>query len=239
MIPREFRTVLRSAAIALLMLLMGMGSPQCTQSEVPLGSPEDGFIDHYLIGEWQGAETDESDPSKGLTIEPDGETAVVFELDGPQQLRVYWENKEFVGYSTWLNGNKYLNLRMVDCHDCDEEERARLNNDTCPYQIIRYWTYMPKFVLAGEPDEDIAAIDKAVKANAGRLLFIGLMIPSFVEEQIAAAQIAGEESCETCFWKGVCLRASEDELRQFVKQHGLDLYAIDGPDVFVRAKKTR
>jgi hypothetical protein len=237
MVSSKFRTALRSAAIALLMLLMGMGSPQCTQSEIPLGSPQDGFVDHYLIGEWQGPNTDEPGPNGEFTIEADGETELVFALDGPQQLRVYWENKEFVGYSTWLNGNKYLNLRMVDCHDCDEEERTRLNNDTCPYQIVRYWTYMPKFLLANEPDEDIAAIDKAVKANAGRMLFIGLMLPRFVKEQIEAAQITGEESCETCFWKGACLRASGDELRQFVKEHDLDLYTIDEPGVYVRAEK--
>ena len=160
----------------------------------------------------------------------------MFELDGPQQLRVYWDSKEFLGYSTWLDGNKYLNLRMVDCHDCDEEEVARLKNDTCPYQIVRYWTYMPKFMFAGESDEDIAAINKAAKENAGKLLMIGLMIPSFVEEQIASGQIAGEECCDTCFWEGACLRASEDELRQFVKEHERDLYTTDEPAFYVRAK---
>lgn len=239
MIPNEFCAVLRSAVIVMLMLLMGAGSPQCSQSEIPLGSPEDGFVDYYLIGEWQEPITHESDPDGGLIIEPSGETGVVFELDGPQQLRVYWENKEFVGYSTWLNGNKYLNLRLVDCHNCDEEERTRLNNDTCPYQIVRYWTYMPKFMVADESDEDIVAINKATKANTGRLLLIGLMLPRLVEQQIESGQIAGVESCDTCFWKGACLRASEDELRRFVREHDSALYTTDEPAIFLRAKNVQ
>ena len=228
------RTVFQS--IVLCMLLMGMGSPTCTQSDIPLGGPEDGFVDYYLIGEWQRPKVGGEQADWWATIEPSGETEMVFDLDGPQQIRMTWNNKEFVGYSTWLKGNKYLNLRMVECLDCSNEKQELLKGDVCPYQILRYWTYVPELLLAYESDSKIAAIKKANKAALGRLLLVALMDPSFVKEQIAAGQVAGIEECDTCFWRGVCLRAAEDKLRRFVVEHESDIYLSDA-GLYIRANQ--
>jgi hypothetical protein len=203
------------------MLLTGMGSPTCTQSDIPLGGPEDGFVDHYLIGEWR----------TWRTAGGEGEKELVFELDGPLQIRLTYANKEFVGYSTWLNGNKYLNLRTVDCHDCSDEERDLLEGNVCPYQILRYWTYVPEFILTELSESESVAISKATR---GRILIIVLMNNDFVSEQIVAGRVAGVDRCEKCFWQGACLRAAEGELRRFVVEHEMDLYLNEDMGGYVR-----
>jgi hypothetical protein len=57
-----------------------------------------------------------------------------------------------------------------------------------------------------------------------------------MEEQIAAGQVAGVEECDTCFWRGICLRASEDKLRRFVVERESDLYLSDS-GFYVRANQ--
>jgi hypothetical protein len=207
------------------------GPPDCTQSTIPLSGNEDGFIDYYLLGEWQALDEAEDSKEGEIKLVAIGEQPVFrVEMYGQSHIRVTWEDKEFVGYSTLLDGNKYLNLRLVRCDGCDERTQAQLENTSCGYQVLKYLTYFPADMVRKHVSDDperlaeLESIAIATQSIVGRMLLISMMSDYFVSDEIEQGRIPGTVDCEDCFWSGACLSASGEELRKYVLDRNLELY---------------
>lgn len=226
-------TVLKILIVAAVALMLMGGEFACTQSERPLGSRDEGFIDYYLVGAWAEVKAEDDDWIDGVWIA--GELAYEAMALETGELRVVeYEDgaptKIYTGYSTLLDGRKFLNLRLVECPGCDEEKLAKLGVDDCPWRIVRYWTFLPDetadaLAASGEITREV--LDRKVGELRGRLLFYEFMDDDFVADAIRGQRIAGDADCKNCVQGGACLRASVEALRDFIRREGPELFFED------------
>lgn len=209
-------------------MLTGMTGPSCTQSEHPLSSPEDGFVDPYLVGTWYSAWISE----EGLL---DAETVfAIVEITADGEMRVvdYEADNDapdiYRAWSTRLGADKYLNLQLIECPGCDEDGQRAVESGRCAYIIFRYFTYLPTDVLEEEfSDEELRLIQTPFDAMRGDLALYQYMDNSVVKDAIEAGEVEGEAECEDCVRTGACLAADERELRQFVAPRADELFISD------------
>lgn len=207
----------------------------CTQSETPLTSRENGFVDFYLLGKWHDLDLND----QGQLVP--GDLAYDISLTDSGDLRAiqYGENDtdyhEFSAYSSRLNGKKYLNARLVACSGCSEKERANLAANYCPYQIVQYATFLPRKLstyVADEVGDEVAnALIKLSTASRGQMAFMASMNSDFIEAAISDEAIAGDSKEDDA----PCITSREDVLRQFLLQHDLDVYPTDEWGILIRA----
>jgi hypothetical protein len=211
--------------LAAILALTGMDGG-CTQSELPLSSRDDGFADHYLVGTWHELEISEDGVFNSARLI----YRVEFGDSGNLRITSYGDDAAlgvYSGYSTRLGADKYLNARQTECPGCDDEESAMLAVDDCPFNILRYQTYLPDRI-AREAANDSEEFRNTLVANAnglrGRLLFVDVMDDMVVDDAITAGKISGEANCEHCVGEGACIRAEQAALRGFVELGRDELY---------------
>lgn len=217
--------------MAVALLLMG-GEFSCTQSDRPLGPREEGFIDHYLIGTWAEIEIEGDSPEGEWRA---GERLYEARLLDTGLLRIVEfeegaPSKVYDGYTTMLDGRKFLNLKLVECPGCSEAKLAKLPIDDCPFVIVRYWTFLPDGVadaLVASNDIGRDVLDERTSSLRGRLLFYEYMDNDIVQEAIAAGRIGGDAECENCVEGGACLRDDPEALRKFIRRSGPELFYED------------
>lgn len=210
------------------MLSMGMEG-SCTHTKEPLSSIDDGFVDPYLIGNWRKIE-DETIPKLG---------ELVYEVSvDPANTVLRIKNRKFrggveiyEGYSTQLNGKKYLNLKLVECLECDDQQTEDGFSNGCPYYIIQYETYISQKTLSLLFDASETEAMKEVVAFfsgwRGRLLFTHDMSSHYIANAIREGVIPGELSCDDCDTLDVCITADSETLRSFVEDHEARVYEGD------------
>lgn len=217
------------AWLCMAALLSGMGG--CPQSEQPLSDREQGFVDPSIMGIWQSTQPEnwvQLFLGEGVTVEddvyearfdPSGELRVVqYDQDGKEKL-------VYTGYTSLLDGRRYLNLKISECPLC-EEALYELDEATCPYHILQYSTEMPP-PLAGRD------LGRAAEAP-GRKLFVGVMDGEFVVTAIEQGLIDSDPSCLVCVWDGPCISSDQDKLQEFVRTFDAELYPWDSWDVYVQ-----
>jgi len=206
----------------------------CTQSETPLTSRENGFVDLYLLGKWHDLEL--NDQEQLVT----GDLAYDISLADNGDLRVFQYGEkdtdyhEFSVYSSRLNGKKYINARLVACTGCSEQERGNLAANYCPYQIVQYATFLPRKLathVADEVGDEVAnALVELSTASRGQMIFMASMNSDFIKGAILDEAIAGDSNEDDA----PCITSREDVLQQFLLQHDLDIYPTDGWGVLIR-----
>ena len=209
----------------------------CTQSETPLSSREEGFVDYYLLGQWReyepsGGGFDAGSLAYSVSLDDSGDLRVVqFDDDGTVD-RVH------AVYSTRLDGRKYANVRVVDCPGCTAEEQARLAADNCPFMIVQYSTFLPESVATADYDGDdrslVDALAQQASASRGQFLFMVLMDSDFIEDAISSEIVSGAADCDTCLSEGPCLSTRGEELTRFLKGHDRDVFSPDSWSVLIR-----
>lgn len=216
--------------VCVSLLLMGMGV-RCTHTTEPLSTMNDGFVDPYLIGRWRALEMDEDERelyagNLAYEVLPNPTDTVV-------RIRRSFGSKGHVsvyeGYTTRLNGRKYLNARLVDCIGCDSAPRKDDFSSDCSYTIIEYATYVPNNFMSLMTTES-ELTEKEAKALfegwRGRLLFIQYMKNSFVVDAIREGTIEGELSCDDCDSPAACVTEDSEILQDFVRSHESDIYDL-------------
>jgi hypothetical protein len=225
--------------VCVALLLMGMGV-RCTHTTEPLSTMKDGFVDPYLIGRWRVLEMDEDErelyaDDLAYEVLPDPTDKVVRIRSFGSEGRV----SVYEGYTTRLNGRKYLNAWLVDCVGCDSAPLKDDFSSDCSYTIIEYATYVPNnFVSLMTTETDLTEKEaKALFAGwRGRLLFIQYMENSFVVDAIRAGTIEGELSCDDCDSPAACITEDSEILQDFIRSHGADIYAYPDMEfqIFIR-----
>ncbi len=217
--------------VCVALLLMGM-EVRCTHTTEPLSAMDEGFVDPYLIGRWQEFDMDEDerelhagDLAYEVLHNPADTVVRIRKFEAKGRVSVY------EGYTTRLNGRKYLNTRLVDCIGCDSAPPKDDFSSDCSYIIIEYATYVPKnFMSLMATDTDLT--EKEVKAFfaglRGRLLFIQYMENTFVVDAIREGTIEGELSCDDCDKPAACITEDSKVLQDFIRSHKADIDVFPG-----------
>ena len=203
-----------------------------TSSRLPLAELEVGFVDPAIMGTWGWFEDCAFIPN----MEPDaqglcyvfgfrarfGETAALELVD---------QHKVMTGYTSLLSGRRYLNLTLIDCADCSDEQRAEFTTGACPYTILQYSTeesprMAPDKVTTNA--EEIALFD-------GRYLSVANMDRDFLRDAIKRGLIDGNPACEACVWTdGPCITSERQAMQDFVRKYDAQLYPADNWRAYAR-----
>ena len=232
------RNISLTGCLTIAFLLMGMDGG-CTQSRAPLSPREDGFADLYLLGKWnvleinaQG-ELEAGDLAYDVSLTENGDLHILQYNDDDAIGVVY------SGFSTRLKSKNYLNVRIIGCPACDEEELAELALDSCPYQIAQYTTFLPRHLATFDAGQNKDAIvDNLIEqatALDGNLLFVGMMDDDFMSDAILDELIAGDTDCETCVYESACITSHGAALQHFLLERDLDIYRPVLSTWFIRA----
>lgn len=223
----------RLLKLGMLTVLFCSALTGCTQSETPLTSRNDGFVDFYLLGRWH--DLDLNDQGQLIT----GDLAYDISLADNGDLRVLQyagdeaEYHEYTAYSSRLDSNKYVNARLIDCTGCSEQERANIAAGHCPYQIAQYKTFLPRNLaahFANDAGEEVAnALIELSTTLRGSLVFMAGMHSDFIEGAIADESIAGDLNKDA-----PCISSRDDALRDFLLHHDRDIYPDGGWGVLIR-----
>ncbi len=213
--------------VCVALLLMGMGV-RCTHTTEPLSTMDDGFVDPYLIGKWRVLEMDEDerelyadDLAYEVLSNPTDTVVRIRSFGSKERVSIY------EGYTTRLNGRKYLNVRLVDCIGCDSAPRKDDFSSDCSYTIIEYATYVPSnfmSLLTTETDMTEKEANALFEGWRGRLLIIQYMKNSFVVDAIRERTIEGELSCDDCDSPAACITEDSETLQDFIRSHEADIY---------------
>ena len=241
-----------AAMCVALPILLGMEGGGCAGSTAPLTERKDGFVDPYLVGEWYEFEdqaTDSDDEKFSLDNFGPGELVYRVFVNGHGELRVqnYRDGalfEEFAAWSSLLRGDKYLNLLRLDCPGCDEEQRDRRARDVCPYQIVRYHTFIPdSWVDMAREDlrnEDIseAQLQAFFSRLHGNSVGVMSMDGAHVRRAMKAGEIEAFEYCENCKSLEVCVDVSAASLAEFVQHDRDELFDPDpwAGEIYLRAE---
>lgn len=234
------RNLSLTGCLTIAFLLMGMVGG-CTQSRTPLSPREDGFADLYLLGKWN--QLDINDQGK---LEA-GDLAYDVSLTENGNLHILqYEDDDTIGFvysgfSTRLKSKKYLNVRIIGCPACDEEQLAALALDSCPYQIVQYTTFFPRnlatFAASHNKEASVDNLIEQATALRGRLLFVGIMDDDFISDAILDELIAGDSFCETCVHESACITSHGVALQRFLLERDLDIYGPKLNPWFIRASE--
>lgn len=223
----EKHTLRMVPMVCVALLLMGM-EVRCTHTTEPLSTVDEGFVDPYLLGRWRALDMDVDEHELELDV---GDLAYeVLSNPADTVVRIRKFGKEgrvsiYEGYTTLLNGRKYLNTRLVDCIGCDSAPRKDDFSSDCSYTIIEYATYVPNnFMSLMTTETDLTEKEaKALFAGwRGRLLFIQYMENSFVVDAIREGTIEGELSCDDCDSPAACITEDSEILQDFIRSRKAD-----------------
>lgn len=181
---------------------MGLtGGHGCVFSKEPLNSQEDGFADHYLVGEWHQLRVAEDqsfnpgEPVYSVEITDLGDLEIIAFGD---------DDAEYVyrGYSSQLGANKYINLWLMECRRCDEDDLAGTAPSSCPVLIVRYRTYLSESVIseiAAELESDPATVRERLDPYRGELLNLSYLSSEYFDNNLGDHNIsvvdAGTDTC--------------------------------------------
>lgn len=218
--------------LCVALLLMGM-EVRCTHTTEPLSTVDEGFVDPYLIGRWREFEMDEDEDERELELSVGDLAYEVLHNSPDTVVRIREFGSEgrvtiYEGFTTLLNGRKYLNTRLVDCIGCDSAPWKDDFSSDCSNTIIEYATYVPNdFMSLITTETDLTEKEtKALFAGLrGRLLFIQYMKNSFVVDAIREGTIKGELSCDDCDKPAACITEDSKVLQDFIRSHKADVYA--------------
>lgn len=225
----------RAGWLVIALLLMGMDG--CPQSQVPLSARDEGFVDPSLIGTWQGTGAQDWVQlllGTGVTVEGSSRYAASFDESGGLKVVQYGDKGQaevvFSGFTSLLDGRRYLNLKTVECPQC-EEALYELDEETCPYLILQYATELPRRLAGSMAERD--------PEFEGRALFVGMMDEEFVVEAIDKGLIDSDPACLPCIWEGPCMTSEQEELQQFVSKHDTQLYPTINWEAYVEVPGVR
>ena len=215
----SLQLLLRIAAAAAV-VAVGLFAIVATTSKSPLGERDQGFVDPSIMGRW-------GEPP----WEQDGEVAEVgFEatFDAAGELRLVSdpeldEQEVYTGHTTLLDGRRYLNLKLIDCLGCAEDERSRIKANPCPYTIWQYATQLNPAVISSLNGHDADALSKF----DGRFLLLVYMDLDVIDNAIESGLLDGDMDCDACIDSDTCMTAEPTELQTFVRQNQEALFPPD------------
>lgn len=221
-------TVFTVCWLAIALLVMGMDG--CPQSQAPLSSREEGFVDPSITGIWQGTQAEnllQQILGEGVTL-ADNVYEARIDPSGGLKVRQYGTDGEvevvFSGYTSLLDGRRYLNLKISECPLC-EEAMYELDAPTCPYMIVQYAPELPRRLIG----TDVAKVPD----TDGRVLYVGMMDEDFVASAIDEGRLDSDPGCIACIWEGSCISSNQEELRRFVSRYDAELYPSINWDIYV------
>lgn len=213
--------------------LMAMDGPGCVMSERPLARGDG--IDERLLGEW----VVEGDPDAKLALRVglvDADTIEIRSIESDGSYIV------LTGYTSTIGEASYASLQFVDagCIDCSPAELAAIK--------AQFETDYAD-VIATDPANDCTHLIVRYALDAeGRLRHFG-MEPRRMLEVVESGELAGEgrrsggpappappAPDEADGFDYVCVTASADDLRSYVRDNGLAIFA-DESEVMVRRQR--
>ncbi len=214
-----------AAVIAVAVPLLGMDG--CAQSQYPLSSREEGFVDPYLLGDWYRGYVSESGHFRPEQLHLEIVTT-------GDEMRVRWHDEDqycdLTGYTTRFRDKKYANLRLVDCSYWTATEKTAKDFDACPYHLIQYKTFMPAGLAdyidesSRDPEVSKSTVITAAEAQRGRTLFYSFLWGDPLKRAIEAGELAGLAECEDCGSEGPCVQADAEDLQEFLFDRDAEMY---------------
>ena len=192
-----------------------------------MSTPEEGFVDHYLLGDWYSSYVSEDGQ-----FQPE-QLHLQITAEG-NEMRVRWYDEEqycdLTGYSSRIKDKKYANLKLQDCSYWIGTEKMASDFDACPYHLIQYKTFMPKglaaYIDTASRDVEVStdAVRAAAESQRGQTLFYAFLRGDPVKRAIEGGNLAGIADCEDCGSQGPCVQANAADLRAFLFERDTELY---------------
>lgn len=212
--------------------MTGLKMPDRTSAGLPLTEREEGFVDQAIMGTWGWFEDCASFPD----MEPDAKGVCYrsefrARFDESAALELADQNSVMTGYTSVLSRRRYLNLKVVDCSNCSEEQQAEIRADTCPYTILQYSTGNPPTMAADQGTTD----PEQMARYDGRYLSVATMDRSFLRDAISRGLVDGNPACEACVWTGApCITSELQAMQAFVSQYDAQLFPPDNWRAYAR-----
>lgn len=224
-----------------IFLLMGMDGGGCAQSDLPLSSKDNGFTDLYLVGSWYSVlmigpgELGADELWYDVRLTPDGDMRI-YSYNEDESVAVY------SAYTTQVGPNKYLNVRLIDCVNCDDEGPQTFNDIPCPYHILRYQTFVPDDaseiqVVSDDSGHEWLNSELSIRKNRflddkyrGRLLFFRWMDGDYVSAAIEQGLVEGDPDCKECDPGVACLTSTHANLQALVAKQSDSIYDLEDAD---------
>jgi hypothetical protein len=215
----------------LALLLVSAVLAACAESQNSLQGESVSTPDSYLEGTWYFAALDDN----GTLVTTTNFEYLVVRLDGDTLFITYHEEQKATtlqAITSQVGATRYLSMRPVEITGHNENPSDEIPGQ-CPYQILRYQTYMPdplpEFEYASDTISDRssseAANESVIRRNnshmRGQLLFVDIMAPDVVGEYIEQGDLEGYLGGP---FLSPFITASSDQIRAFLDKERDSIY---------------